>query len=1050
MAAGRDTTQGINRREALAVGGAGLVAAGAAGSLTAKAPAVVSGIDTTVTVTDVTDVALTLSPDKTRIAFDLLGILWTMPVAGGAATRLTGDFDDLGLPDWSPDGSRIVFQSYRTGNFHIWTIPADGGDLVQHTDGPFDHREPRWSPDGKTIAFSSDRSGGRYAIHLLDVASGAVSLFSSGESQDSEPCWSPDGKSIAYVADGSRLMVAPVAGGPARTVVTVPTSHNFFSPSKLFAPSYAPDGSLHYTAQDSTGMKLLREGSNVVAGEDLYPFPPAFLGGGALLYASGGKIRRREINGETSVVPFSASAPVTQPVYKKKTRNFDSTTPKTVVGIVGPALSPDGKSIVFLALNDLWMLPVGGKPRPFVRDAFFKADPAWSPDGKWIAYSTDKGGTLDIWLKDVASGAERQLTNVPDKGLVSSAWSPDGRCIACLDQDGILYTVNVASGAIRKIYDSLWEPGRPSFGPGGSTIAYAAFKPYSARYREGLSEILTVDVATGKGHYAPVAPNKSIGVRGLDGPVWSPDGTMMAYVFASTLWVGPVDAQGLFTGSPRQITTEVTDAPSWSGDSRSLLYLSNGELRLVPAKGGPARSIACALSWANAKPKERLILKADRLWNGTDEHYQTGKDVVIEGNKIAAILPSGSVTDANARVIDGTGQTMMPGLVDMHTHRQMQGYNYGDRMGRIWLAMGVTATRSPGCPAYHMVEDREAIQGGYRLAPRHFATGEAIDGSRIYYNFMRPVTEPGQMALELSRAKALDYDMVKTYVRLRHDIQKEVVGKAHAMGMHLSSHYHYPALHSGMDCMEHMGATNRYGYSRTITAQGGGYQDVNGLFAAAKAMRTPTLFIASALLTKDDALAHDPRIKTLFPAWEYKKLMGRIQMLASADPAALFDNLERQIMQIKQTMSLGGRVIAGTDAPIDLVAISLHLNLRGMVHFGIRPVDALFTATRNAGEFLEEPIGKIAPGMLADLIFVEGDPLGRIEDVAAVRTTVANGFVHTPDALMTPFANPAASAVRNHVLTPLAANQNYFWQAADYVEAGRAACCADHIHAKHA
>ena len=151
---------GVSRREAIAAGGIGLLAAGSAGAVgDARAPA--TGKETMVSVEDATNVALTLSPDGSRIAFDLLGILWKMPVAGGPLKRLTGDFDDLAQPDWSPDGTRIAFQSYRSGNFHIWSVAADGGDMRQHTDGLLDDREPRWSPDGKRIAFSSDRADGR-------------------------------------------------------------------------------------------------------------------------------------------------------------------------------------------------------------------------------------------------------------------------------------------------------------------------------------------------------------------------------------------------------------------------------------------------------------------------------------------------------------------------------------------------------------------------------------------------------------------------------------------------------------------------------------------------------------------------------------------------------------------------------------------------------------------------------------------------------------------------------------------------------------------------
>src|SRR5690606_20191179 len=141
------------------------------------------------------------------------------------------------------------------------------------------------------------------------------------------------------------------------------------------------------------------------------------------------------------------------------------------------------------------------------------------------------------------------------------------------DQEGALHTVEVATGTVRKVFDAIWEPGRPSFGPGGKTIAYAAFKPITARYREGASQILSVDLATGKGSYRPVIEGKSLGTRGHDGPVWSPDGKSMAFVFASTLWVAPVADDGSFTAPARQITTELTDAPSWSGDSSAILYL---------------------------------------------------------------------------------------------------------------------------------------------------------------------------------------------------------------------------------------------------------------------------------------------------------------------------------------------------------------------------------------------------------------------------------------------------------------------------------------------
>lgn len=1026
------TDLGISRRGVLAAGGGvGLAVAGGV-------PAVAQRTDRNVVVTQATNVALTVSPDGKRIAFDLLGILWTIAADGGPATRLTGDFDDIAQPDWSPDGKRIAFQAYRTGNFHIWTIAPDGSGMTQHTRGAFDHREIRWSPDGRTIAFSSDRSGGRYAIHLLDVASGRVTQFSKGEGQDSEPAWSPDGKRIAYVVDGTKLMIAGLDGVARQAASVTP-------PAYLRAPSFAPDGTIAYTRAEAGGVTLVIGGRDVVVGEDLYPFRPAWLPGGGYIYAATGHIRAMSARGQSRIVPFTLNAPVSTPNYAKKRRDFDSSARRPVVGIASPVLSPDGRSIAFVALNQLWTMPIGGRPTKLVDDQWYKCHPAWSPDGRALAYSSDRGGTLQIWLRDLAGGSDRQLTNLPNAAAVSACWSNDGALIGFLTQEGALHAVEVATGKVQQVYDALWEPGRPSFGPDARTIAMAAFKPTSARYREGLSEILTIDRATGRGTYTPVLPARSLGTRGDDGPIWSPDGKTIAFVFASTLWTVAVNANGRFAALPKRINSEVTDAISFSGDSRSILYLSNGKLRLIAAAGGAPRTIPCRLDWANAKPTARTIVRAGNLWDGERADYRRDVDVVVDGNRIAAIVPRGTATDGNAAIVDGAKLTLLPGLIDMHTHRQMQGYAYGDRMGRLWLALGVTATRSPGAPAYHMVEDREAIDSGARVGARHYATGEAIDGSRIFYNFMRPVTERGQMALEMARAEALSYDMIKTYVRLSHADQADVTRAAHALGMSVSSHYHYPALYSGVDCTEHMGATSRYGYSRTQTSLGGGYQDVTALFSAARAGRVPTLFTAHALLAESDEWIDDPRIRTLYPSWDYAKLKARAKLMKESDQAASLANLERQVRQIRDMMAQGWHVISGTDAPIDFSGISLHLNLRGMVRFGISPHDALLSATRHSADFLNEPLGRIAKGMLADMILVDGDPLKRIEDVAAVRHVIVNGVAHTPQTLMKPFADARSSIAASAMLRPIAAaHQHYWWQEASYVAASRASCCGGH------
>src|ERR1041385_2627665 len=100
----------------------------------------------------------------------------------------------------------------------------------------------------------------------------------------------------------------------------------------------------------------------------------------------------------------------------------------------------------------------------------------------------------------------------------------------------------------------------------------------------------------------------------------------MAFVFASTLWVVSVDRSGRMTATPKQITHETTDAPSWSGDSRTLLYLSNAKLRMVSAEGGTPREVPLALQWRNARSSGRTILRVGKLWDGIGPEYRRNVD----------------------------------------------------------------------------------------------------------------------------------------------------------------------------------------------------------------------------------------------------------------------------------------------------------------------------------------------------------------------------------------------------------------------------------------
>ncbi len=1048
--------EGVSRRRFLATGagvGAGAVVGGAlAGTAPAQAarpqldaPApghVIPGRTTQVDLHSGTDVAAQVSPDGRSLAFDTVGVLWVAPASGGTARRLTSDYHDIAQPEWSPDSRTIAFQSYRDGTFNLWTIRADGSHVQQLTHGPYDHREPRWSPDGRYLVFSSDL-GGSYGIYTYDLHTADIALVTDTAVEEYEPAWSPDGTKIAFVVSNTEIDVVTVATGARSVLLSVPAGQIIHS------PAFTPDSKdVVYTLIANGTSQLMRSGAPLVTGEEVFPFRVSWLSGDRFVYTADGQIRSRSVgSGAARTIGVVAQVSTVTPAYAKRQRDFRPGATFPVRGIGSPVLSPDGRQIAYRALNDIYLMRIGRRPVPLTRDRFWKSDPAWSPDGTKLSYSSDRGGHLEIWVRDLATGQDTRLASLPGAAAVSGTWSRDGKFVAFLDQTGAVYTVAVDSGDIQRVYPATFEPGRPTWSPDGNTIAIAAIKPYSARYREGLSEILTINRRTGQATYHQALPNKSLQTRGDDGPVWSPDGRSMAFVVASVLWVVAVDADGSPTGAPRQITNEVTDAPTWSGDSRELLYLNNGRLRIVSADGRQTRTVPVPQTWTNAAPSGRSVIHAGRMWDGRSRQLREDVDIVVERNRIVEVAAHRG--RRSGRAIDATDSVVIPGLVDIHNHREMQGYSYGDRQGRVWLALGITTTRSPGSPAYHMVEERESFQAGTRVGPRYFATGEAIDGSRIFYNFMRPTYDDDQLALELARAEALDYDLAKCYVRLSTARQQRVIEWAHEHRIHATSHYHYPAFAFGGDGTEHVGATNRFGYSRTVTALGTGYSDVTDIFAAAGARRTPTLFGAATLFGEDQSLIVDPRVRTLYPSWEYATLTAAGDAARTTDQTVNRANLAAQVKQLVDLLAAGGHVVTGTDSPIDHTAVSTHMNLRAMVKYGVSPYQALVSATSEPGRFLNEPLGQVAPGMLADLTFLGGDPLHDITQAANVAQVMVNGYLHTVDDLMAPFAgaHAAVQARPNRLVAPVPTPESesrYWWHDPHYLEESKRSCCAIH------
>ncbi|GAA2896461.1 hypothetical protein Acy02nite_61310 [Actinoplanes cyaneus] len=229
-----------------------------------------------------------------------------------------------------------------------------------------------------------------------------------------------------------------------------------------------------------------------------------------------------------------------------------------------------------------------------------------------------------------------------------------------------------------------------------------------------------------------------------------------------------------------------------------------------------------------------------------------------------------------------------------------------------------------------------------------------------------------------------------------------------------------------------------------MTALGSAYSDVARIFTDSRATLTPTLFGAVVLLGDDDGLVEDVRARTLYPSWEWAALRAIADGARTTDQTVNRRNLARQVAHVARVLRGGGRVITGTDSPISPNAVSTHLNLRAMVAYGMTPWEALSTATRIPGEFLEEPIGRIAPGFYADLAILGGDPLIDIGQAANVRQVMAAGVLHDVPSLLAPFVSARAALTESTVVGD-PASAAFWWHDPAYVEHSRHACCSDVI-----
>ena len=274
------------------------------------------------------------------------------------------------------------------------------------------------------------------------------------------------------------------------------------------------------------------------------------------------------------------------------------------------------------------------------------------------------------------------------------------------------------------------------------------------------------------------------------------------------------------------------------------------------------------------------------------------------------------------------------------------------------LSYGITTAQSVAGPLHQSIEMREVLEAGKLIGPRLFVSPPLWEGNRLFYSFARTLRTPGIAQIEIDKAKRMDADFLKSYVRAPIPVMERIAQGALDLGIPSGTHMVQPGAATGLAGTTHLSATQRMGYGwsksfvRAIT-----YQDAYDIYAKGDFHLIDTLFPAGALAGLDPGIVSDPRFVLVPPNF--------VSGLQNAAPptAAQIATIVNDATQQAKVRAAGALVANGTDSPLVVPGISLHLNLRGaaLVQGNLA---ALQSATRDAAKmaFVGADLGTIEGG----------------------------------------------------------------------------------------